>query len=97
MITRIVKMTFQPEFIIQFQQLFEERKEKIRNMPGCIYLELLQEVKDGNVFFTYSNWEAEADLEYYRNSELFKDTWQKTKALFAQKAEAWSMVKRHEL
>jgi heme-degrading monooxygenase HmoA len=44
------------------------------------------------VLFTFSIWDSEAALENYRQSDLFRDTWAKTKALFAEKAEAWSMV-----
>lgn len=97
MIVRIVKMTFMPEYVFQFLNLFEERKQLIRNMPGCHHLELLQEKKEGCIFFTYSYWESEKDLDYYRHSELFKDTWQKTRALFEKKAEAWSLNQLHNL
>lgn len=97
MIVRIVKMTFLPETVFEFLNLFEERKELIRNRKGCHHLELLQEKKEGCVFFTYSYWETEEDLERYRKSELFKDTWEKTKALFEKKAEAWSLNQLHEL
>jgi heme-degrading monooxygenase HmoA len=45
------------------------------------------------VFFTYSFWNAEANLEQYRNSELFKAVWAETKPLFNAKPEAWSVDK----
>ena len=97
MIVRVVKMVFQPAAIDAFEALFRERKEQIRNMPGCTHLELLRETQQGSTFFTYSFWEQEADLEYYRHSDLFKDTWKKTKALFAEKAQAWSLEQKHAL
>jgi quinol monooxygenase YgiN len=87
---RIVKMTFQEEQVETFLHIFEERKERIASFPGCSNLELL---RDGNIFFTYSNWDDEASLEKYRNSELFQDTWKLVKKLFAVKAEAWSVRK----
>ena len=37
-----------------------------------------------------SNEKLDEDLENYRNSKLFKDTWAKTKPLFLKPAEAWS-------
>lgn len=94
MIVRIVQMTFHSQFVEQFQQLFDERKELIRNFEGCTHLELWQDAHDSNIFFTYSNWESEAHLNYYRFSELFKDTWAKTKALFAEKPKAWSVKQK---
>ncbi|MFN7100290.1 MAG: putative quinol monooxygenase, partial [Flavobacterium sp.] len=46
-----------------------------------------------SIFFTYSYWESEADLENYRNSALFKEVWAYTKAFFNDKPEAWSVDK----
>ena len=90
MIRRIVKLTFEPEKVPEFQDLFEATKHFIRGFDGCQHLELLQQVAPSNVFFTYSFWENEEALERYRNSDLFKTTWKKTKALFADKPQAWS-------
>ncbi len=55
-------------------------------------MELLQHTQSPNVLFTLSYWDDEAALSAYRASELFGETWKKTKALFAEKAEAWSAV-----
>ena len=93
MIIRIVKMTFTEARITDFTNLFEARKQTIRNFKGCTHLELWQDHKQRNIFFTYSHWESEADLDHYRYSEFFKDTWGKTRILFADKPEAWSVVR----
>ena len=92
MIVRIVQMTFRPEETNNFTALFEERKAKIRAFAGCTHLELWQDPKQPNIFFTYSNWETEQHLDHYRFSEFFKDTWGRTKAMFAAKPQAWSVV-----
>jgi quinol monooxygenase YgiN len=94
MIVRVVQLTFRPECIDDFIALFEERKDKIRGFRGCNYLELWQDKDKENVFFTYSKWDAEADLDHYRFSEFFKETWGMTKALFADKPNAWSVTVR---
>jgi quinol monooxygenase YgiN len=91
MIVRIVKMVFLPEHVPAFVQLFDERKETIRNFKGCRHLELWRESGKEDVYFTYSHWENEHALDHYRFSAFFKETWGLTKALFAQKAEAWSV------
>ena len=91
MIKRIVKMTFKLDEIETFKALFNERKEQIRHFEGCQYLELLQGKNQSNIFFTYSFWNSESDLNNYRHSDLFKDTWAKTKILFDAKPEAWSV------
>ena len=91
MITRIVKMTFNPHQIEEFLKLFNENKNKIAGFEGCTHLELLNDINDINVFFTYSHWKDESYLEAYRNSDLFKGVWQQTKLLFAAKPEAWTV------
>lgn len=91
---RIVKMCFKPEHVEDFKALFEERKHLIRVQEGCTHLELLQDINDPCVFFTYSFWQAPEYLEQYRNSDFFADTWSKTKALFASKAAAWSVAQQ---
>ncbi len=94
MIVRIVKMTFRTEEVDNFTELFNERKSLIRKFEGCNHLELWQEAGKPNVVFTYSIWDSEQHLDHYRFSELFKDTWAKTKALFADKPQAWSVEQK---
>lgn len=93
MITRIVKMTFEPDSVSDFLKIFEESKQKIRNFEGCKHLDLLNDTSDKTIFFTYSIWDSEAHLTAYRHSELFISVWNKTKLLFSSKAEAWTVDK----
>ncbi len=93
MLTRIVKMEFQPEKTSTFLQNFDRVKHKIRNFEGCKHLDLLQDANNPAIFFTYSKWENLQALENYRNSELFKTVWITTKKLFRCKAQAWSVTK----
>ncbi len=91
MLIRLVKLTLKKENIASFEQIFAESKEKIRACPGCTHLELLRGKDTTNVFFTKSHWNTESDLQNYRNSDFFRTIWAKTKLLFDEKAEAWSL------
>lgn len=93
MIVRIVKMEFEQAKVDAFLRLFNSTRDKIAGFEGCKGLELLAGANATNLFFTYSIWNSEEDLENYRNSELFKETWAKTKILFSNKPEAWSLLK----
>jgi len=93
MFVRIVKMSFLPEKVTTFLVVFNEKKAFIRNSSGCTLLELYRDKTNPNVFFTYSYWETEQDLENYRNSTLFKEVWAKTKVFFNDKPQAWSVGK----
>jgi len=84
-------MTFREEEVPAFLAIFEEVNPKIRALDGCLHLELLQDVANPAVLFTFSFWENETALDAYRQSELFRATWKRTKVLFAAKAEAWSV------
>lgn len=93
MLIRIVKMSFETDNIENFLDIFDRNKNLIRGFKGCDFLELYQDKNDPEIFFTYSYWKSETDLENYRNSELFKTVWSKTKRLFNKKPEAWSVNK----
>ncbi len=86
-------MSFHEENIPVFLENFEIIKDKIRNAPGNRLLELYQDKNNTCIFFTYSYWETEQDLENYRKSELFNTVWAFTKKLFNDKPEAWSVDK----
>lgn len=92
MIVRIVKMTFKADELNTFTQVFDNYKAHIRATTGCTHLHLLRDIANANVFFTYSHWNTEEELNNYRNSELFEEVWAKTKVLFEAKPEAWSLV-----
>lgn len=90
---RIVKMTFHPERIPAFLEVFEEAKPKIEAFNGCHKVDLVQDIKEEGILMTLSEWDGPEALEAYRHSDLFKSTWAKTKIHFSAKPEAWSVEK----
>jgi heme-degrading monooxygenase HmoA len=86
-------MTFKPENIHSFKRIFKASSPQIRSFPGCMHLELLQDKGNPCVFFTYSHWETEADLQAYRDSDFFREVWGRTRKLFAEPPMAWSLDK----
>ncbi|MCS6904203.1 MAG: antibiotic biosynthesis monooxygenase family protein [Bacteroidia bacterium] len=96
MIYRLVRMSFVPQRVNEFIEIFKQSREKIKNFPGCISLVLFQDLKDKNVMYTWSLWESEAALEEYKKSELFQVTWNKTKVLFNAPPAAYSLVVMEE-
>jgi quinol monooxygenase YgiN len=92
MVTRIVKMSFEKSNAAQFLEIFNEHREQIRAAEGCSYLELWQtEEGDSTLYFTHSKWESEDFLNNYRDSDIFKIVWPKTKALFNAPPQAWTV------
>ncbi|MBC7653678.1 MAG: antibiotic biosynthesis monooxygenase [Oligoflexus sp.] len=91
MIIRLVKMTFEEPKIDNFKLIFKKAQSKISKMQGCLKVDLHQDIHQPEIFFTISHWESEHDLENYRKSELFINTWKQVKPFFKEKAEAWSL------
>lgn len=97
MFVRIVKLSFQPDKIDTFLTYFENNKDTIRNTKGCRLLELYRDKTNPELFFTYSYWDTEQDLENYRNSVFFRELWAKFKVIFNDKPLAWSVDKLNSL
>lgn len=93
MIIRIVKMTFIESRIDDFKKSVVSIGPTIRSFKGCHHLEILQDIHHKNIFFTYSHWESEADLDSYRGSDFFKGTWSTVTEWFKHKPQAWSTEK----
>ena len=97
MIVRWVHMHFKSEEVEQFIAVFDESRDAIRMSPGCHSLRLLRDPVDPCSIQTLSTWEKAEDLEHYRHSQLFENTWAKTKVLFDQKPRAYSYEVLREL
>jgi len=97
MLVRIVKMSFYKKNVDVFLQNFEDNKTKIKAFKGCTFLALYQAKEDPSVFFTYSYWESDSDLQDYRKSKDFKSLWRQLKPLFSIRPEAWSVNKLEAL
>ena len=90
MLIRIVRMTFHQEALPAFMDIFDASAPQIRAFPGCAYLALWQDTAYPTILTTHSHWSGPEALEAYRQSDLFKQTWAKTKPLFAAPPRAFS-------
>lgn len=91
MILRLVKLDLIEGKDKTFIEIFKESKPFIESMKGCLGVKLKKDINNPGVYFTYSFWESENDLNAYRNTQKFKQIWGRTKLLFQNKAEAWSI------
>ena len=94
---RVVKLTFQPEHADGFIDIFDQKKERIRAMEGCLSLRLIRDRNEPTIFMTYSVWEGPEHLQNYRRSEFFKDLWTTVTPMFSDKPQAWSLDVLSEL
>ena len=84
-------MEFETDKVEAFKSIFQENKSKIAAQEGCYGVQLLQDIHESNIFFTYSTWKSQAHLDQYRKTDLFQRVWAQTKALFCNKPIAWSV------
>ena len=90
MIVRIVHLHIVSERIADFEAFVLPRMARIRMQAGCQKVDLFTG-QQGH-FFTLSHWDAEKDIEAYRQSSLFAEIWPAVKPWFAAKVEAWTMT-----
>lgn len=90
MLTRLVRMRFQPDQVETFLALYATMRPQIVAQPGCLSVQLLHETDDPAAFATWSIWESAAALDAYRSSPFFRQFWPQVRALFRQPAEAVS-------
>lgn len=83
MIHRVVRMTFHSDQVEPFRALFAQVHHAIEAQPGCLGVRLWSDTRWPHILSTFSQWESEADLDAYRNSEFFRSTWAQTRPLFA--------------
>lgn len=93
MLIRIVRLVFVPEFVPQFEEIFRNSSTHIRAFAGCEKLELWRDEKYDNIFYTHSHWQSKDHLNAYRQSDLFKATWAKTKIGFSDRPQTFSTYK----
>jgi quinol monooxygenase YgiN len=96
MLTRIVKLTFDPEKTSDFIAFFDTIKQRVSTFENCYGMRLMYDQQHPNIVFTYSNWKDETALNKYRDSELFQGVWSTIKPWFAARAEAWSVTTYYE-
>jgi heme-degrading monooxygenase HmoA len=84
-------MQFHEDKLSDFYALFNSVRKQISSFPGCKTLKIYSDKSDKSVIFTYSEWTSEEDLYHYRNSSLFRNTWQETKKYFKAAPAAWRL------
>jgi len=84
-------MTFHPEKVDEFVEVFKIAKPRIEAFSGCEKVQMMRDLDQRNICFTFSYWDSKESLEEYRKSDLFTSTWEKAKQLFSDRPEAWSM------
>jgi quinol monooxygenase YgiN len=95
MLVRTVQMTFKTDAIDDFLAVYDRSAPQIRDVEGCLHLELWEDSRYPGILTTHSRWKSEEALEAYRESDLFRNAWSAAKSLFAAPPRASShMLKR---
>lgn len=93
MITRIVKMSVKKDKVKDFVRYFEKYNEEIKIFDGCEHHDFLEDKNDASVFFTYTTWKSERQIERYRRSETHRLHKQKLQEFYEKDDSAWTVEK----
>lgn len=88
MIIRKVDLEIDPRKIEEFEKIFTSRNPALNKVQGCHRVELIKHPEIEFGYSTLSMWDSEDDLNSYRNSVYFCETWKMLKPLFTTKAVA---------
>lgn len=83
-------MTVKEENIDEYISFTASLKTRIKSFEGCQFLDILQDIDNPKIIFSYSLWDTVEHLEFYRASEFFRESWTTIKQWFDDKPEAWS-------
>jgi len=98
MIKRIVRLTVRDEASMEaFRNIYAERNPFKNGVQGCMSVKIMKDVTEENIYYIVSHWDRPEDLEAYRQSDYFKETWPMVKAQLATRAEAFSMTEIEEV
>ncbi|MGL1888751.1 MAG: antibiotic biosynthesis monooxygenase [Reichenbachiella sp.] len=94
MIVRVVQLVLTDDKVKDLFHLLDQYQYQIRNAPGCLHLEILQDIDQPSKFITYSHWKSEQHLNEYRSSALFGVVWPAIKACLKEKPRAQSFDRK---
>ena len=90
MITRIIKLRLKDstdEFIKYINSIHDE----IFQFTGCHNMEVLNDKDDPKVFFIYTIWKNETELNKFRNSSFNRNFWNTLQDLCESRPEVWTV------
>jgi quinol monooxygenase YgiN len=85
-VIRLVSLKCKPEDVDAFRLVLRESSLRVRQFPGCLSLQIVNDITDPASFFTLSTWRDEGALEAYRISPLFKEIWPRVKSFLREPA-----------
>ena len=86
MVVRIVSLKCKPEGVDAFRLLLRQAFSRVRNVPGCLSLQIVGDVADPASYYTISAWRDVDALEAYRAGPVFAKVWPRVKAFLREPA-----------
>ena len=86
MVVRIVSLKCKPEGVDAFRLLLRQAISRVRNVPGCLSLQIVGDVADPASYYTISAWRDVDALEASHISPLFAEIWPRIKAFLREAA-----------
>ena len=86
-IARLIYVSVGPDQMAEAERIWKQECAPLMiQQKGCISEKLLR-CREAHEFISYSEWDTEADIELYRNSDAHKEIVRHARALKGSKAE----------
>ena len=88
MFMRFLQIKIKTDFIIQFQNFYENTVLiDLQKVPGCLFAGLIKSGPEGNEFVSITFWETQQQAENYENSMVFKNLIEQAKPFLSESTE----------
>ena len=75
MIIRVVKIPIKDASINSFIKRIPIISNEVRRVSGCIHNDIFRDKMKENIFYSYTIWNSDEDIEKYLGSQYYKDIW----------------------
>ncbi|OFX61669.1 MAG: hypothetical protein A2046_04560 [Bacteroidetes bacterium GWA2_30_7] len=96
MIVRIVKMQVNESNKVLFKQTLKDYQPLLKKQKGCMQIDMLNDKKIKDIYYSYTIWDNEENLKKYKNSDFYKELSSKVLPLCEKEPQAWTVDEAFE-
>ncbi len=84
-------MTLKEAHVDSFKKRIPIISIEVRRVSGCMHNDIFRDKNKDNVFYSYTIWNSEEDIEKYLNSQYYKEIWNDLWDYFKIEPQAWKI------
>lgn len=84
-------MTVKEQYIDSFRKRVPVISNEVRRVSGCMHNDIFRDRNNDNIFYSYTIWSSEEDIERYLKSMYYKEIWGDIWDYFKKEPMAWKI------